>query len=282
MWNIKQILKKTAGNQLDKLLKFNLYQNYVNDRYNKQGYMNINEQYLENCFYSYNGFEYHINDQIDSIHDVFKHYDASDIKSTDIVLDIGGNVGAFTMLAARKCKQVYTVEPLFGDIIRNNLRRNNITNVKVLDFGLGNKPTTIRYGKFNKLVECKSLSEIIFLCGSHIDFLKCDCEGGEWSIKPHELSGIRRIEAEIHNLDGFHDVKGFNKMLERNSFICKYEDLDEVIEIIHAVRVENAHTNKCEYFNECPFYIKESIGCDIDAGPACGKWRDFEYSTTDM
>jgi len=241
MWNITQIIKKAAGNQLDKLLKFNLYQNYVNDRYNKQGYMNINEQYLNDCFYSYNGFEYHVNDQIDSIIDVFKHYDVSDIKSTDIILDIGGNVGAFTMLAARKCKHVYVVEPLFGDIIRKNLKRNNITNVTVIDCGLGNKDIMIRYGKFNKHVECKSLSKIISLCGYHIDFMKLDCEGGEWCITPSELAGIRRIEAEIHNLDGFHDVTNFSKTLDKANFKYTIQKLSDVIILVHAWKdVENS------------------------------------------
>ena len=30
------------------------------------------------------------------------------------------------------------------------------------------------------------------------DFLKCDCEGAEWLIRPRDLSGIRRIEMELH------------------------------------------------------------------------------------
>ena len=30
------------------------------------------------------------------------------------------------------------------------------------------------------------------------DFLKCDCEGAEWSIRPEDLDGVRRIEMELH------------------------------------------------------------------------------------
>ncbi|HUW85261.1 MAG TPA: FkbM family methyltransferase, partial [Methanoregula sp.] len=30
------------------------------------------------------------------------------------------------------------------------------------------------------------------------DFLKCDCEGAEWHIVPEDLTGIRRIEMELH------------------------------------------------------------------------------------
>jgi hypothetical protein len=30
------------------------------------------------------------------------------------------------------------------------------------------------------------------------DFLKCDCEGGEWLMNPEDLAGIRRLEMELH------------------------------------------------------------------------------------
>ena len=28
--------------------------------------------------------------------------------------------------------------------------------------------------------------------------MKCDCEGAEWSIRPEDLDGVRRIEMELH------------------------------------------------------------------------------------
>lgn len=42
-----------------------------------------------------------------------------------------------------------------------------------------------------------TLSQIIDFCGG-CDFLKCDCEGGEWFIKEGEIKNIRRIEMEYH------------------------------------------------------------------------------------
>ena len=69
--------------------------------------------------------------------------------------------------------------------------------------------------KITKDVECKSLKEIITLCGGKIDFLKCDCEGGEWCIKSDEIKDIRRIEMECHlNPDKNIDLKGTKDMLE--------------------------------------------------------------------
>lgn len=236
MSNIKQLVKKMAGNQLDKLLRFKSFQTYINDRYNKNGYMNINERLLENAYYSYKGFDFNINDQTDTIFDVFEHYDSSDIKPDDIVLDIGANVGGFTMLAAKKAQHVYSVEPLFHNIIRKNLVKNNINNVDVLEIGLGKDTLKIRYGKLYKAVKCYLLPEIINFCGGHVDFLKIDCEGGEWNIQPQELDGIRRIEGEIHNIDGKHDVDNFINMLEVEGFVCKTEKLSDVIILIHCKR----------------------------------------------
>ena len=46
-----------------------------------------------------------------------------------------------------------------------------------------------------------SLTELINLCGGHVDFLKCDCEGGEWCVTKEELKNIRRIEMELHCID---------------------------------------------------------------------------------
>ena len=63
----------------------------------------------------------------------------------------------------------------------------------------------------SRTVKTKTLSEIKKICGG-CDFLKIDCEGCEWNIKPEELKGIRRIEMEVHKV-GF----PFSMMEERLS-----------------------------------------------------------------
>lgn len=236
MWNIKQIIKKRAGILLDKFLKIPAFQIFVNDRYNTKEHSVINDKFLVNAFYPYEGFEFGINDQSDSIFEVEQHYKFDDILPTDIVLDIGANVGSFSMFASRTAKKVYAVEPIYPHLVKENISKNNIKNIDVFDIGLGKGSKNIRYGKINKTVYCRPLSEIIALCGGHIDFLKIDCEGGEWSIKPEELKGIRRIEGEIHNLDGFHDVNNFVSMIEKIGFECKVHRFCDVIILIHAER----------------------------------------------
>ncbi len=236
MWNFKQIIKKRAGILLDEFLKIPAFQIYVNDRYNTGNHSVINNKFLENIFYKYKGFEFGVNDQTDSIFEGGSHYEFSDIHPDDIVLDIGANVGSFSMFASEKAKHVYAVEPIYPHLLKQNIEKNNIKNITVFDFGLGYGDKKIRYGKINKTVTCKPLSEIISLCGNHIDFLKIDCEGGEWSIKPEELAGICHIEGEIHNLDGFHDVNNFVDMLKKAGFECRVHKFCDVIILIHARR----------------------------------------------
>jgi len=133
-------------------------------------------------------------------------YDLSGIKPDDIVLDIGTTIGDFTIAAALKAKHVYAVEPLFCKELEDNLKLNNITNVTILPFAIGNgNDIDLSFNKVErKNVPTYTLTNLISMIrfqsnGQHkISFLKCDCEGGEWYIKPSELDGIRCIEMEMH------------------------------------------------------------------------------------
>jgi len=125
-------------------------------------------------------------------------YDFSDIRKDDVVLDIGAGHGGFTLPAARQAKHVYAVEPLFCTNLQENLALNNINNVTVLPFALGDgTDIKINYGGVAKLIKTVTFPQLIQQCGD-IDFLKCDCEGGEWLITPEMLKGIRRLEFELH------------------------------------------------------------------------------------
>jgi len=43
-----------------------------------------------------------------------------------VVLDLGANVGCFTLRAAQKAKHVYAVEPLYTDELVSNIALNEI------------------------------------------------------------------------------------------------------------------------------------------------------------
>ena len=158
---------------------------------------------------------YHLDNYFHLVDQAVTEYDYSDIRKSDIVLDIGACVGGFSLEVHNKVKHVYAVEPLFIDEFCANLKLNHAKNVAVFTCALGESDTMQQISFIDKTIDvpCKSLSEIIKLCGGHVDVLKTDCEGGEWHIKPHELEGIRRIEAEVHSFNGEHP-DDFRTMLQ--------------------------------------------------------------------
>ena len=163
-------------------LKFDCFQTFVN--------VNANKKCLQKLVPS---------PEIENYDNIFEN-NFNDIQKDDIVLDIGANIGGFSLFVSRFVKHVYAVEPLWYDMMKENIKLNNIKNITVFDKALGNGLITVSYNKKRTLLG-SSLTELINMCGGHVDFLKCDCEGAEWIISPDELKPIRRIEMEVHNLD---------------------------------------------------------------------------------
>ena len=124
-------------------------------------------------------------------------YRFGDICPDDRVLDIGANVGAFCIRASRHSPHVVAVEPVTASLLRENIRKNNVP-VRVIEAALGEgNPAVVSWDDCQVLVPTYPLREIIGLAGG-CDFLKCDCEGAEWTIVPEDLNGIRCIEMELH------------------------------------------------------------------------------------
>jgi FkbM family methyltransferase len=126
-----------------------------------------------------------------------QEYLTDDIGPGDRIIDIGANVGAFCIRAARVARHVTAVEPVTADLLEENIRANQVP-VRVIRAGLGNgKPAACSWDDCTVTVPTCTLGEIIGIAGG-CDFLKCDCEGAEWLIRPGDLDGVRRIEMELH------------------------------------------------------------------------------------
>jgi hypothetical protein len=124
-------------------------------------------------------------------------YRFNDICPEDSVVDIGANVGAFCIRAARVSGNVTAVEPVTAALLNNNIRANGVS-VRVIDGALGDgKPAEICWDERRVFAPTYPLRMIVNLADG-CDFLKCDCEGAEWLINPPDLAGIRRIEMELH------------------------------------------------------------------------------------
>jgi hypothetical protein len=126
-----------------------------------------------------------------------REYRFDDIRQEDRVMDIGANIGAFCIRAARYSRHVVAVEPVASEVLQENIRLNRVE-VKVIEGALGEGgPGEIDWDDTRVRVPTYTLRQLVDMAGG-CDFLKCDCEGGEWLIRPGDLSGIRRIEMELH------------------------------------------------------------------------------------
>lgn len=124
-------------------------------------------------------------------------YWMEDIRVEDRVLDIGANIGAFCIRAAKISRHVSAVEPVTADLLEVNIALNRVE-VRVFRAALGDgSPSEIEWDNVRSLVPTFRLRDLIRTTGG-CDFLKCDCEGAEWQIEPGDLAGIRRIEMELH------------------------------------------------------------------------------------
>lgn len=204
---------------LDHLLKINKFQDYVNRKSSIKCGSHITHSA-----------------QNTTIEEVFSEYKFNDIRENDIVLDIGANVGGFSLFVSKMVKHVYAVEPITTHILEENININNINNITVIDACLGKGIVEVNWMSTIKKIPGKSLSELINMCGGKVDFLKCDCEGGEWCITQDELKNIRRIEMEVHNLDSSHNFNDYLKTLDQAGFKYTYKICKETDMLVHASR----------------------------------------------
>ncbi len=145
------------------------------------------------------GCKYRVCDQIDCVRRAKGNPWFERVRNTDIVVDIGANIGAITIPLAKVAKKVYAVEPLFYKELEENLRLNGIKNVEIIPFGIGEGCSrVIKFGPKSAKVKIITFGELKRQIGEQIDFLKMDGEGCEWEIGPSELKGIRELRMEFH------------------------------------------------------------------------------------
>ncbi len=146
------------------------------------------------------------------------------IEENDVVVDIGANIGVFTIYAAFRTKnRVYAYEPFQDnyEALGQNIQANGLCNVAPYRFAVSDKSGTellfdaessqhyrlkkVALGATGKYVEVPSITLKDIMDNEHldrIDFLKLDCEGSEGIIfqsTPEEyLKRIRKIALEFH------------------------------------------------------------------------------------
>ncbi|HEY3488861.1 MAG TPA: FkbM family methyltransferase [Candidatus Deferrimicrobiaceae bacterium] len=158
------------------------------------------------------------------------------IKPGDRVVDLGANVGLFSLLAASAGARVIAVEGQSGFIpeIGKNLERNGVRDRVSIEFGLIGAGTGVLSGEDGKkrcshwfetppVLSMASLLEKNGFDG--IDFLKMDIEGSEFDLFASAgewLDSVGFIAMEIH--PRFGDVVAFRKLLESRGFEVEASD----------------------------------------------------------
>ncbi len=171
-----------------------------------------------------------------------------DINKNWVVIDVGSNIGMFSLYAAYMgTKRVYAFEPNREsyEMLLRNVHENNLGNV-IIPFNLAVEGQDSDYVKINmssnpnnqileyiegqslegfQLVRTISLRSIIEgLSIERVDLLKIDCEGSEYVIIPSAkrstLSRINEIRMEYHK-GNLGDI--VNHLKEYNFKITKFE-----------------------------------------------------------
>lgn len=138
-----------------------------------------------------------------------------DVEEGDIVVDFGGSIGPFTYSILNKNpKQCYVVEPISKQIetLKINVGRDN---VKIIHGAITDqKYMNINWDGVFESVPTYTFKEFLIQNNiDRIDFMKCDCEGGEYDIFKFEniefLKTIPKFVGEFHlkKNDELHNCK---------------------------------------------------------------------------
>jgi hypothetical protein len=134
-------------------------------------------------------FRHHLVDEIFNR----KIYEAFfDVEEGDIVLDIGASIGPFTYsILDKKPKNIHCIEPVITEMLFNNTRSDSVKHHHFLIGDTDNETTKT----FKTFLAENNIEKI--------DFLKTDCESGEYSIFNEEnfewiSKNVGKISGEWH------------------------------------------------------------------------------------
>ena len=184
-----------------------------------------------------------------------------EVEEGDIVVDLGASLGPFTYsILPKNPKQCFVVEPLSYhiDILNKNVGQENvkiiqgaISDKKKLEITWDNITETSPTFTFKEFLDDNNINKI--------DFLKCDCEGGEYDVFSKSniefLKTIPKIVTEFHLRDdeNFHQCK-FRWF--RDNILNMFENFE--VYSLDGVNIKwdlyNEHF--IEYYNEVIFYFK--------------------------
>ncbi len=188
------------------------------------------------------------------------------INQDDTIIDIGANIGAFSIFAAHNAKKgiIYAFEPSVENyvLLKKNIKLNNITNLKPINQAVAakNGTTKLYLDKSNKaahsinivskdynVVKTVSLSNVFKTHRiKECNLLKLDCEGAEYEILLNTSSStfkkINKIVCEYHEphyygiKDKQYNVKNLIDFLKLNKFKVKVIKVNDYEGLLYAIK----------------------------------------------
>lgn len=163
------------------------------------------------------------------------------------IVDIGGGFGDFSIYAAKMFPDakilVFEPNPILYKMLLRNITLNEVKNIDafptavsskkelILDISKEPTQTSIFFNdkKQSRTIKVKTKNLSGILKDHIIDFLKIDCEGGEWNIlsnlSDQEFKRIKIISLEYHNQYIPNLDKKIIKQLGRYFKILRFPDL---------------------------------------------------------
>jgi hypothetical protein len=159
-------------------------------------FSSIRELYIRDCYFRFHDF-------------------AKDEIRT--VADLGANRGMFSLLAATFCEKLLMVEAQekYNACIKLNMQSVNFTNYLLSNAFIGAKTPLNTMLQDISHVSLETLMETAEV--EHIDFLKIDIEGSEFSIfETLPLNRVRYLSMEVHRDVG--DANLLRRILDERGF----------------------------------------------------------------
>jgi len=185
------------------------------------------------------------------------------IRKNDIVLDLGANVGDFTVKAGillSNTGKIITIEPDHEnvEIMKMNLELNEIKNVEIMEVaitdrngssylsgnGVGSEVSDIFTDNKIKTISVDSLLEKLHHPNNLV--VKMDIEGGERYFFNNQefVNSIREIAMELH---GKENIQTIPRILEKNNFkIKRYTAKDEYKNTLKSILLHPINFIHCE------------------------------------
>jgi autotransporter strand-loop-strand O-heptosyltransferase len=183
-----------------------------------------------------------------------------EVEEGDVVVDLGASLGPFTYkILPKNPKQCYVVEPISHqiDILKKNVGQENvkiiqgaITDKKKIKITWDDMTESVPTFTFKEFLEENNISKI--------DFLKCDCEGGEYDVfQPTNikfLKTIPKIVTEFH----LRDDESFNKCKFkwfRDNILPQFDNIQVYSVDGVDIKWDLWNDHFIEYYNEIIIYM---------------------------